>query len=175
MTLTDIISGINGTVLLGIANVVFIIIAIFLFMRLRKLRKECEPEKKQQESAGTMDITPAEPKPESSGMKPQDITPPEKPMASAPDIGAEITQLKLEDELPEIKEMPVKRESKKKQAAKKIPEEQAIKKEAGAPSEKIPTPETEEVKLEKKEVKRKKPSKKRPSGKTRKEAAKEKS
>ncbi len=147
-----------------IANIIFLIIAIFLFVRLRKIGKKGEPEKKQQsEPADIKNITPSEFKPEKFEIKSQDIAPPEKPMAIAPEI-QEKTGLKLEDELPEVKEKTAKKESKKKKAAKKVLEEvieQAIKKETGAPSEKIPIPETKEE-PEKKESKKKKPAKKEP-------------
>ncbi len=150
-------------IILAIANVVFIIIAIFLFVRLRKIGKKGEPEKKQPEEIKT--ITPSEFKPEKFEIKSQDIVPPEKPAAIAPDIGAIKTELKLEDELPEVKEKTAKKESKKKKAAKKVLEEvieQAIKKETGAPSEEILIPETKEEKPEKKESQKKKPAKKEP-------------
>jgi hypothetical protein len=140
-----------------IANVVFIIIAIFLFVRLRKMGKKVGTENKQQsELAGITDIAPEEFKPERFELKVQDIEHPEKTTATASDIFAESkigvqekTELKLEDEPLEVKEKPGKKESKRRKTAKKEPEEAvapAIKEEV--PSEKISVPEKTELKLE---------------------------
>lgn len=170
-------------IILAIANVIFIIIAIFLFVRLRKMGKKVGTEKKQQsELAGITDITPEEFKPERFEPKVQDIAQPEKTTATASDIFAESeigvqekTELKLEDVFPEVKEKPRKKESKRRKTAKKEPEEAvatAIKEVRGAPSEKISVPEKTELKLEeilpveeekpeKKERKKKRPAKKR--------------
>lgn len=119
MTLTETI--------LAIANVVFIIIAIFLFVRLRKMGKKVGTENKQQsELADITGITPEEFKPERFELKVQDIAQPEKTTATASDIFAESeigvqekTELKLEEILPGEEEKPEKKERKKKRPAKK--------------------------------------------------------
>ncbi len=140
------------TIILAIANVILIIIAIFLFIRLRKLGKKGEPEIKQQPEPEitTIPLQAAELKSEKLETKPD--------VAPVANIGAETkigshekAQLKLEDELPEIEEMPGKKASKKKKAAKKVPEEvieKAVKEEI-VPVE-LSTPEKEEGKQEKK-------------------------
>ncbi|MDP2844851.1 MAG: hypothetical protein Q8N79_02100, partial [Candidatus Methanoperedens sp.] len=110
-------------IILAIANVVFIIIAIFLFVRLRKTGKKCDTETKQQpELADVTNITQDDFKPEMFGIRKQDIAPSEKPVeaVSKVKIGRkEKTSLVLEDELSEVEEKPAKKESKKKKAAKK--------------------------------------------------------
>jgi hypothetical protein len=169
-------------IILAIANVVFIIIAIFLFVRLRKMGKKVGTEKKQQsELAGITDITPEEFKPERFELKVQDIAQPEKTTATASDIFAESkigvqekTEFKLEDVFPEVKEKPRKKESKRRKTAKKEPGEVVAPsiKEVVVPSENITVPEKSELKLEdilsrkeekpeKKERKKKRPAKKR--------------
>ncbi|MFZ2410022.1 MAG: hypothetical protein WAW23_00460, partial [Candidatus Methanoperedens sp.] len=154
--------------ILAIANVIFVIIAILLFVRLRKTGKKGDTESKQlPEVADVTNITPDDFKSDIFGIQKQDIAPSEKPVkaVSKVKIGQEEkTALVLEDELPEVEEKPAKKESKKKKAAKKILEEvieEAIVKETGVRPEKAPTPEKEE-KPEKKESIKKKPVKKEP-------------
>lgn len=137
--------------ILAIANVIFVIIAIFLFVRLRKTCKKGDTEAKQlPELADVTNITPDDFKPEIFGIRKQDIAPSEKPVetVSKVKIGQEEkTALALEDELPEVEEKPVKKESKKKKAAKKILEEvieEAIVKETGVQPEKEEKPEKKE-------------------------------
>lgn len=168
-------------IILAIANVIFIIVAIILFIRLRKLGKKSEPEKAQKSGQGEITNIAAhvELKPEPE-IKLSGLTSPEKPSMTLSDIAPqpkieahEISGLKLEEELPEVLEKPVKKESKKRKLGKKIIEEaveKAIQEETGAPSN--PTmPEKVEFKFEeaipeavekpvKKGGKKKKPSEK---------------
>lgn len=164
-------------IILAIANVIFIIVAIILFIRLRKLGKKSEPEKAQQSGQGknTNIASSVKFKPEPE-IKTSGLTPPEKSSATLSDTvpepkieAHEISGLRLEEELPEVEEKPVKKENKKKKLGKKIIEqavEKAIQEETGDPSK----PEKIELKVEeatgavekpvKKEGKKKKPSKK---------------
>ncbi len=158
----------SAETILAILNVIFVIIAIFLFVRLRKTGKKDDTEIKQlPELESVTDITPNDFKSDIFGIKKQDIAPSEKPVeaVSKVKIGQkEKTALALEDELPEVEEKPAKKESKKKKSSKKLLDEvieKAIIKETGAPPEKILIPEKEE-KPEIKESKKKKPAKKEP-------------
>lgn len=147
--------------ILAIANVIFVIIAIFLFVRLRKNGKSDTEKKQLLEMADISNITQDEFKPEMFGIQKQDIAPFGKPSEAVSDVKTgreEKNAFALEDELPEVEEKPEKKESKKKKAAKKILEEfigEAIVKETGVQPEK-------EEKPEKKERKKKKPAKKEP-------------
>ena len=148
--------------ILAIANVIFVIIAIFLFVRLRKSGNKNNTGKKQvPELADIANISPGELKPEMFGLKKEDIASLGKPseaVANAETGRDEKSAFALEDELPEVEEKPAKKESKKKRAAKKrLGEviEEAIVKETGVQPEK-------EEKPEKKESKKKKPAKKEP-------------
>ncbi len=165
-------------IIMLIANVVFIIIAIFLFIRLRKLGKKPEPETKEQtELSGIANITPVEFDRERFGMGEREIPKPEKTMEEDAKIRAsEIADLKLEDELPEIEEKEAPRKKRVKKEPKKNPEKAKAEK-IEVPPEKIeipekiefkfeePEPEKEEEKPDKKESKKKKPVKKEPAAK----------
>ena len=137
-----------------------------MIIRRRKTEKRSEPERQRQsEPEDFANFAPAKFEPDRFEIKAQDIAPPEKPAAIAPDIGAGKTEIKPEDELPEAMEKTAKKEIKKKKVAKKALEEaieQAIKEETGAPSVKITISETEEAKPVKKGSKKKKPAKKEP-------------
>ena len=167
-------------IIMLVANIVFIIVAVFLFIRLRKLGKKPEPEIKQQaELSGIANITPGEFNRERFGMEEREISKPEKPIEAGEEEKIEagkIAELKLEDELPEVeeKEVPMKKRAAKKRE-KKAPEETVIEKHE-APPEKIEIPEKIEFKFEekepgkeekpgKKESKKKKPVKKEPAAK----------
>lgn len=114
------------TVALSITNIILLIIAVFLFMKCRKLGKKCDPKKEEKNSlAGIADINPKEFKPERFDLKPQDVIP-VKTETKIPDSMAipEMTihgksPLKLEDELPEVEEPPRKKSARKKKPAKK--------------------------------------------------------
>ncbi len=106
--------------ILAIANVILIIIAIFLFIRLRKLEKKGEPEIKQQPEPEITTIPLQAPELKSEKLETQPDVAPVANIGAEPKIGIqEKAQLKLEDELPEIEEMPGKKASKKKAAKKK--------------------------------------------------------
>jgi type IV secretory pathway VirB10-like protein len=149
-------------IIMLVANIVFIIIAVFLFIRLRKIEKKPEPEINQQtELSGITDITPVEFNRERFGIEDKEIPKPEKTSEAGEEEKIEastIAELKLEDELPEVEE---KEAPMKKRAAKK-PEKIEFKFE-----EKEPEKEEEktEKKPEKKESKKKKPVKKEPAAK----------
>lgn len=165
-------------IIMLVANIVFIIVAVFLFIRLRKIGKKPEPEKKQQdELSGIANITPVEFNRERFGIEDREISDPEKTMAGDLKITAsEIDDLKLEDEVPEIGETQATRKKRVKKEAKKAPEKAKAKK-AEAPPEKIEIPEKIKFKFEekepekeegkpgKKEGKKKKPVKKEPAAK----------
>ncbi len=161
------------TILLS-ADVILLIISIFLFIRLRKSGKKSEHEKKQEPlpeqtvSLPPQDLTPAEFKPERFDLMPEDIVPPGKTTAAVrtkPEIGFhERAELRLEDEPINAGKIPSKKETKKKKAAKKQPEEviaHAVK-EKTAPAVKPVITETKEEKTTKKEAKKEKPAKKEP-------------
>ncbi len=116
------------TIVLSITNIILLIIAIFLFMKCRKLGKKCDPKKEEKNSlAGIADINPKEFKPERFDLKPQDVIP-VKTEAKTPNSGAvpEISiqgksPLKLEDELPGVEEVPKKKSARRKKPVKKEP------------------------------------------------------
>jgi len=102
--------------LLAITNVILFIIAVFLFIRLRKLEKKGGSKKEQQpELAGIANIQPQESKPERFEIEAQAVMPPEKSV-----IGIEQkigTEIKLEQE--PLGEKPRKKLGKKKKSVKK--------------------------------------------------------
>ncbi len=157
-------------IIMLIANIVLIIIAVFLFIRLRKIEKKPEPEIKQQtELSGIRDITPMEFNRERFGIGEREIPKPEKTMEAGEEEKIEastIADLKLEDELPEIEEAPRKKRVAAKKEEKKAPEE-AVAEKPEVPPEKIEIPEKIEFKFEEKEPEKeeekteKKPEKKR--------------
>jgi hypothetical protein len=167
--------------------IVLIIIAIYLFIRLRKLGKKLEPEKKEQTGqSGIADIKPMEFDRERFGIGEREVPKPEKIMEASTEEKIEaskIAELKLEDELSEVveKEVPKKKRAAKKEE-KKVPEEAVVEK-PEIPPEKIeipekiefkfeePEPEKEAEKPEKKEIKKKKPVKKEPATKKETKAA----
>ena len=166
-------------IIMLVANIVFIIIAIYLFIRLRKLGKKPEPKKKEQtEISGIANITPVEFNPERFGIEHKEIPIPEKTTGAGEEEKIEagkIAELKLEDELPEVEEAPRKKPAATKKEEKKVPEE-VVTENPEVPLEKIeipekiefkfeePEPGKEEKKPEKKEIK-KKPVKKEPAAK----------
>ena len=133
-----------------IADIVFIIIAIFLFIRLRKIEKH--ETKEQTDLSGIANITPVEFDRGRFGMEEREIPKPEKTMEEEAKIMAsDIADLKLEDELPEIeeKEPPRKRRAARKQE-KKVSQEPVVEKQEASP-EKIEIPEKIEFNVEEKE------------------------
>ncbi len=162
-------------IILAIANVIFIIIAIFLFIRLRKSGKKTEPEKKQEHlPAQTVflplqDLTPAEFKPERFDLMPEDIVAPRKPTASV-SMGPKIefhekTELMLEDEPINAEKEPIRKEA----AAKKKVAKKELKKAIVSPVKVKTSPavkpvitETKEEKPVRKEAAKEKPAKKEP-------------
>lgn len=143
-------------IIMLVANIVFIIIAVFLFIRLRNIQKKPEPEAKQQtELSGITDITPVEFSRERFGIEEKEIPEPEKTIEAGEveKIDAStIAELKLEDELPEIeeKETPKKKRAAAKKEEMKVPEETVVEKQE-VPPEKIEIPEKIEFKFEEKE------------------------
>jgi hypothetical protein len=141
-------------IIMLVANIVFIIIAVFLFIRLRKIEKKPEPEIKQQtELSGIADITPVEFNRERFGIEEKKIPEPEKTMEAGEEEKIEaskIAELKLEDELPEVGEAPRKKRAAAKKEEMKVPEETVVEKQE-VPPEKIEIPEKIEFKFEEKE------------------------
>ncbi len=143
-------------IIMLIANVVFIIIAVFLFIRLRKIEKKPEPEVKQpSELSGIADITPVEFNRERFGIEEKERPEPEKTIEAGEVEKIEastIAELKLEDELPEVeeKETPSKKRAAAKKVEMKVPEETVVEKQEVHP-EKIEIPEKIEFKFEEKE------------------------
>lgn len=112
------------TILL-VVNVIFAIIAVYLFLRLQKLTKKYDPDSKQQSSDNIdpQELTRDEFEPERFGIKAQDIAPINSIASDIPQpkiVAQEMTGLKLEDELPEIKEK--QKGLKKKTSGKKLNE-----------------------------------------------------
>ncbi len=109
--------------LLVIANFILIVIAVFLFLQVRKTGKKSEPKKAEHSDLkGIADLAPEEFKPERFDLKPHDAVP-----AKTPGFGAvpkiETQDLKFEDDIQEIRSVvPVKKTSRKKKTAKKVPE-----------------------------------------------------
>ncbi len=172
-------------IIMLVANIVFIIIAIYLYIRLRKLGKKPEPEVKQQtDLSGIGDLTPMEFNPEKFGIEHKEIPIPEKTTVAGEEEKIEaskVAELKLEDELPEVEEIPRKKRAAAKKEEKKVPEE-AVEEKPEIPPGKIEIPENiefkfdepelvkeekkpEEKKLEKKAGKKKKSIKKEPAAK----------
>ncbi len=109
--------------LLLIANFILIVIAVFLFLQLRKTEKKSEPKKVEHpDLKGIADLKPEEFRPERFDLKPHDAVPTKIPGSGAvPKIEAQ--DLKFEDDIQEIRSVvPVKKTSRKKKTAKKIPE-----------------------------------------------------
>ena len=103
--ITDIIGLEIGELLFLVANIALIVIAVFLFIRLRKLRKKSVSEKdKEHELSGIGELKPEEFKPERLGLKPEDIAPAKKTEKGMADKSAKTDELKLEEELP-VKEL----------------------------------------------------------------------
>ncbi len=158
-------------IVLAIANVIFIIIAIFLFIRLRKSGKKTEPEKKQEHPPAQtvflppQDLTHAEFKPERFDLMPEDIVAPKKPSVAVsmePKIEFhEKTELMLEDEPINAEKEPIRKETKKEKPAKKEPKKAIISplKVKTSPDVKPVITEIKEEKPAKKEIKKKKAAK----------------
>ncbi|MDD5473830.1 MAG: hypothetical protein PHU34_06740 [Candidatus Methanoperedens sp.] len=155
------------TILL-ILDVILLIVAIFLFIRLRKSGKKSEPEKKQELSPSQTDIlppqdlTPLEFKPERFNLMPEDIVAPINPSADVsmePKLEFhEQTGLMLEDE-------PIRKEAAgKKKVAKKEPKKSIVSpvKVKTSPAVKPVITEAKEEKPAKKKAKKEKPAKKEP-------------
>ncbi|HEY9206844.1 MAG TPA: hypothetical protein VIO58_13095 [Candidatus Methanoperedens sp.] len=133
---------------LSITNIILLIIAVFLFMKCRKLGKKCDPKKEEKNSlAGIADINPKEFKPERFDLKPQDVIPVKTEpktlnSGAVPEISIQgKSPLKLEDELPELEEPPKKKSARKKKSVKKVPKvavKEVAAKEAAAGTEVIP-------------------------------------
>ena len=156
--ITDIIGLEIGELLFLVANIALIVIAVFLFIRLRKLRKKSVSGKdKEHELSGIGELKPEEFKPERLGLKPEDIAPAKKTEEGMADKSAKTDELKLEDELP-VKEEKAEVKPKKKPAAKKTVKKPVAKKVTKKPAEV-----KAEVKEEKAEAKpKKKPAVKKP-------------
>lgn len=107
-------------ILLAIANVIFIIVAIFLFIRLRRTGKKGETEKKQSELSDIAEISP-----EQEGIEVRA----EETKAPA------TTELRLEDVFPEAREAPRKKAARKKTKKLKAAKKEVAKKVAKKPKE----------------------------------------
>ncbi len=109
--------------ILAILNVIFVIIAIFLFVRLRKAGKKNDTEIKQlPELEGVTDITPNDFKPEIFGIQKQDIAPIEKPVEAVSKViigQKEKTALALEANCLKLRRSPQKKRVKRKKQPKK--------------------------------------------------------
>ncbi|VVB92472.1 Uncharacterised protein [uncultured archaeon] len=109
--------------LLVIANFILIVIAVFLFLQLRKTGKKSESKKvEHSDLKGIADLAPEEFKPERFDLKPHDAVPAKTlGLGAVPKI--ETQDLKFEDDIQEIRSVvPVKKTSRKKNTAKKLPE-----------------------------------------------------
>lgn len=100
-------------ILLAIANVIFIIVAIFLFIRLRRTGKKGETEKTQSELSDIAEISP-----EQEGIEVRA----EETKAPA------TTELRLEDVFPEAREAPRKKAARKKTKKVKAAKKEVAKK-----------------------------------------------
>ncbi len=144
-------------------NIVFIIISVFLFIRLRKIEKKSESEvKKQTELSGTTDITPVEFNRERFRIEESESPRPEKTIEAGDEEKIEaskIAEIKREDKISEVEENVASKTPEKIEIPEKIEfkfEEKEPEKEEEEKTEKEP---------EKKATKKKKPVKKEPSAK----------
>ncbi len=135
-------------IILLIANIVFIIIAVFLFIQLRKIEKKPESEIKQQPGlSGNTAITPMEFNQERFGIEDRKIPEPEKiSEGDGRKIEAStVADLKLKDEDPDVEEASRNKGVAAKQEETKVPEEVLVENHEVPPEK---TSEGEEKKIE---------------------------